>query len=164
MLHLIDTINEKIGSYAGLLLIVMTLMMTYEVASRRIFGEPTSWAWPLCCQLQCTIAALAGGYCLLRQAHVRMDVLYSRLSHRKRAIMDIATFILVLLFLGIALWKTTEMGLLSFSLMEHDVRGFKPYIWHLKLIIIPLGVLLFLLQELAEITRSLQFLRGREQQ
>ena len=164
MLHLIDTINDKVGSYAGLLLVVMTLMMTYEVVARRVFGDPTSWAWPLCCQLQCIIAALAGGYCLLHKAHVRMDVLYSRLSHKKRAIMDITTFILVLLFLGIALWRTTEMGLLSFSLMEHDVRGFKPYIWHLKLIIIPSGVLLLLLQEIAEFTRNIHFLRGRGQQ
>lgn len=158
LLHLIDTINEKIGSYTGFLLIVMTFMMTYEVVSRRIFGDPTSWAWSMSTQLQCIIVALAGGYCLLHHAHVRMDALYSRLSPRQRAITDIATFVFVLLVLGVMLWRTTEMGLLSFSLREHDVRGFRPYIWHLKLIIIPGGVLLLLLQELAEFIRSLQFL------
>jgi len=164
LLRVIDTINEKVGSYAGLLVLVMIFMMTYEVVARRFFGQPTSWAWPMCCQLQCIIAALAGGYCLLHQAHVRMDVFYSRFSERNKAIMDIATFVFVLLFLGVALWKATEMGLLSFSLLERDVRGFKPYIWYLKFIIIPGGILLFLLQEIAEFTRKLQLVFGRRQQ
>lgn len=164
MLHVIDTINEKVGSYTGFLLVAMIFMMTYEVVSRRLFNSPTSWAWSLSTQLECIIVALAGGYCLLHHAHVRMDAVYSRLSERNRAIIDVTTFVLVLLVLGVMLWRTLEMGILSVSLWEHDVRGFRPYIWHLKLIIIPGGVLLFLLQELAEFTRSLRFLRRKRHQ
>lgn len=158
MLHVIDTINEKVGYYASFLLIVMTFMITYEVVARRLFNSPTSWAWSLSTQLECIIAALAGGYCLLHHAHVRMDAVYSRISERSRAMIDITTFVFVLLVLGVMLWRALEMGILSVSLWEHDVRGFRPYIWHLKLIIIPGGILLFLLQELAEFTRGLRFL------
>jgi len=164
LLRFIDTINDKVGSYAGLLLVAMTIMMTYEVVARRLFNSPTSWAWPLCVQLQLVVAALAGGYCLLHKAHVRMDVFYSRFSPKKQAIMDIATFIFVLIFLGVAMWRVTEMGLLSFSLLETANVGFRPYVWHLKLIIIPLGVLLLLLQEIAEFVRNLHVARGRRQQ
>lgn len=164
MLRVIDAINEKVGFYTSFLLVAMTFMMTYEVVARRLFNSPTSWAWSISTQLECIIAALAGGYCLLHHAHVRMDAVYSRISERSRAIIDIATFVLVLLVLGVMLWRTLEMGLLSFSLLEYDVRGFRPYIWHLKLIIIPGGVLLFLLQEIAEFTRSLQFLLRKRQQ
>ncbi len=163
MLRLIDAINEKIGSYAGLLLVVMTFMMTWEVVARRLFNSPTSWAWPLCVQLQLVVAALAGGYCVLHKAHVRMDVFYSRLSPKKQAIMDLATFVFVLIFLGVAMWRATEMGLLSFSVLETTNVGFKPPIWHLKLIIVPLGILLFLLQEIAEFIRNLRVARGRGQ-
>lgn len=155
-MHIVDTVNDKIGSYIGLTVVVMTLMMTYEVLSRRLFNNPTSWAWPLCVQMQVVVAALAGGYCLLSKAHVRMDVIYSRFSPRTRAVIDIATFIFVLLFLGVALWKATVMGLLSFSGSERSISGFRPYIWHLKLIVIPLGILLFLVQEIAEFIRNLQ--------
>ena len=164
MLHVIDTINEKVGFYASFLIIIMVLMMTYEVVVRRLFNNPTSWAWPLCCQLECIIAALAGGYCLLHHAHVRMDAIYSRLPERRRAALDIATFAFALLVLVVMLWRTSEAGLLSASLLETANVGFRPYIWHLKLIIIPGGVLLFLLQEIAEFTRSLQFLLSKRHQ
>ena len=110
MLHVIDTINEKVGFYASFLIIIMVLMMTYEVVVRRLFNNPTSWAWPLCCQLECIIAALAGGYCLLHHAHVRMDAIYSRLPERRRAALDIATFVFALLVLGVMLWRTSEAG------------------------------------------------------
>lgn len=163
MLRLIDAINEKVGSYAGLLLVVMTIMMTWEVVARRFFNSPTSWAWPLCVQLQLVVAALAGGYCLLHKAHVRVDVIYSRLSPKKQAIMDLATFVFVLIFLGVAMWRATEMGLRSFSLLETANVGFRPPVWHLKLIIIPSGILLFLLQEIAEFIRNLRVARGRGQ-
>lgn len=163
MLRLIDAINEKVGSYTGFLLVVMTIMMTWEVVARRFFNSPTSWAWPLCVQLQLVVAALSGGYCLLHKAHVRMDVFYSRLSPKKQAIMDLATFVFVLIFLGVAMWRATEMGLLSFSVLETANVGFKPPIWHLKLIIIPSGILLFLLQEIAQFIRNLRVARGRGQ-
>ena len=161
MLRLIDAINEKIGSYTGFLLVIMTIMMTWEVVARRFFNSPTSWAWPLCVQLQLVVAALSGGYCLLHNAHVRMDVFYSRLSPKKQAIMDLATFVFVLIFLGVAMWRATEMGLLSFSVLETANVGFRPPIWHLKLIIIPSGILLFLLQEIAQFIRNLRVARGR---
>lgn len=161
MLRLIDAINEKVGSYTGFLLVVMTIMMTWEVVARRFFNSPTSWAWPLCVQLQLVVAALSGGYCLLHNAHVRMDVFYSRLSPKKQAIMDLATFVFVLIFLGVAMWRATEMGLLSFSVLETANVGFRPPIWHLKLIIIPSGILLFLLQEIAQFIRNLRVARGR---
>jgi len=163
LLRLIDAINEKVGSYTGFLLVVMTIMMTWEVVARRFFNSPTSWAWPLCVQLQLVVAALSGGYCLLHKAHVRMDVFYSRLSPKKQAIMDLATFVFVLIFLGVAMWRATEMGLLSFSVLETANVGFKPPIWHLKLIIIPSGILLFLLQEIAQFIRNLRVARGRGQ-
>jgi TRAP-type mannitol/chloroaromatic compound transport system permease small subunit len=163
LLRLIDAINEKIGSYTGFLLVIMTFMMTWEVVARRFFNSPTSWAWPLCVQLQLVVAALSGGYCLLHKAHVRMDVFYSRLSPKKQAIMDLATFVFVLIFLGVAMWRATEMGLLSFSVLETANVGFKPPIWHLKLIIIPSGILLFLLQEIAQFIRNLRVARGRGQ-
>jgi TRAP-type mannitol/chloroaromatic compound transport system permease small subunit len=161
LLRLIDAINEKVGSYTGFLLVVMTIMMTWEVVARRFFNSPTSWAWPLCVQLQLVVAALSGGYCLLHNAHVRMDVFYSRLSPKKQAIMDLATFVFVLIFLGVAMWRATEMGLLSFSVLETANVGFRPPIWHLKLIIIPSGILLFLLQEIAQFIRNLRVARGR---
>lgn len=163
-LSIIDSINEKVGYYTSFLLLVMTFMMTYEIISRRLFNNPTSWAWPLCVQVECIIAAFAGGYCLLHNAHVRVDVVYTRFSARKRAIIDIATFVFVLLFLGIALWKSLEMGWISFSLTEHSMSGFEPPIWHLKFIILPIGVLLILLQALAEFTRSLRSLGGKTEQ
>jgi TRAP-type mannitol/chloroaromatic compound transport system permease small subunit len=158
LLHIINTTNEKIGSYIGLLLIAMTIMMTYEVVGRRLFNSPTSWAWPMCVQCQVILAALAGGYCVLHEAHVRMDVIYSRLSRRLRAALDVATFAFVLIFLGVGLWTTLEAGLLSFSLKEYVLVGFKPPIWHLKLVVIPLGILLFLFQAVAKFVRNLQVL------
>jgi len=164
VLRVIDAINEKVGFYTSFLLIAMTFIITYEVVARRLFNSPTSWAWSISTQLECIIAALAGGYCLLHHAHVRMDAIYSLLPERRRAALDIATFVFALLVLGVMLWRTGEAGLLSASLLETANVGFRPYIWHLKFIIIPGGVLLFLLQEIAEFTRSLQFLLRKRQQ
>lgn len=111
MLSIIDSVNDKVGNYTSFLLLLMTFMMAYEVISRRLFNSPTSWAWPLCVQLECIIAAFAGGYCLLHNAHIRVDIVYTRFSARGRTIIDIATFVFVLLFFGYSALGITGNGM-----------------------------------------------------
>jgi len=152
----IDATNEKIGNYVSILLIPMTLMMTWEIVSRRLFNIPTSWAWPLCVQVECVLAGLAGGYCFLHHMHVRVDIIYTHFSERKRTIVELVICVLALFALGLALWSSIDMGTVSFGFREYTMSGFRPPIWHLKLLVIPLAIVFFLLQVLATLKHNLQ--------
>lgn len=107
-----------------------------------------------------TFAVLAGAYTCLHNGHIRMDVLYSKLSQRGKVIMDLATAFFFILFLGVLIWKGGELTALSISGMEKSDSAWGPVLWPTKLII-PIGSFLLLLQVLANLVRDLTSVEGR---
>ena len=62
---------------------------------------------------------LGGAYTLLRDAHVRVDVLYGRLSRRARALVDLAGTVLLLVpFTALVLWLSWPAVRNSWSVLE----------------------------------------------
>jgi TRAP-type mannitol/chloroaromatic compound transport system permease small subunit len=99
-----DKVNGITGLMMGIVSLVMMCIVIYEVTSRYIFNAPTLWAMEINQYLFCAMSLLAGGYCLLRDGHVRVDVLYPKLSPKALAITDFCTFPLALLFCGLLIW------------------------------------------------------------
>ena len=100
------------------------------------------------------MTALGGGYALLRGSHVRVDILYSRFSDRRKAIIDLATSLLFFAFIGVLLWQSGEAALWSLKLRESSPTQFAPPLYPVKMAIV-LGFLIILLQGLAKFTRDM---------
>ena len=59
----------------------MMLTMSYEVFARYLFNRPTIWVLEVNQYILCFYVALTGGYCMLHDVHVNVEIIYEKFSH-----------------------------------------------------------------------------------
>lgn len=160
LLDIIDKVNERVGTVIAFGLIVMMFIMLYEVVLRYIFDSPTIWAWDVNGLLFSAVLVLGGGYVLLHKGHVRLDILFERLSPRGRLIADIATFPVFLIFLSVVVWQGGRMAYSSLVMGQHTLGFFNAPIYPTKIAFCVAAALL-LLQGIAIFTRNVIALKGK---
>ena len=160
----IDSINGWIGEGLHFPVVLLLALLTFaEVIMRYMFNAPTIWSRDVCLQLQGLILALGGGYVLLHDAHVRVDILVSRLSPRKRAIVDLCASLFFFFALGIFVWLAAEYAWDATVVKERWTSIWMPPIYPLKILVAVGGVLL-LLQGLSKFIRDLIFVLSSRKQ
>lgn len=161
-LHGIDAINERVGKGISILVVCMIGILCWEVILRYGFNSPTIWAHEVGGHVFAAYSVLGGAYVLLVNEHVRSDVVYARLSPRGRAILDLVTFPLFFMLLGIILVEGAEMALSSIKVREITVSFLRSPVYPVKACI-PIAAFLMLLQGLAHFIRALALvITGRE--
>lgn len=162
LLHGIDAINERAGKAISILVVCMTGILCWEVILRYAFNAPTIWAHEVSCHIFAAYSVLGGAYVLLVNEHVRSDVVYARFSPRGRAILDLVTFPLFFMLLGILLVEGIPMALQSIAVREVTVSFLHSPVYPIKACI-PIAAFLMLLQGLAHFIRALALvITGRE--
>jgi TRAP-type mannitol/chloroaromatic compound transport system permease small subunit len=161
LLTTIDAVITTVGKLASLILLLVIAVVIYEVVMRDILRLPTTWAMEMSQFLFGSSFALAGAYTLLNKGHVRMDVIYAKLSAKGQAIMDIITSIFMIIFLGVLIWKGGEYALRSIRLMDRSMSAWAPLFWPTK-IMIPISASLLLLQALAQLVRDIITIIGNK--
>jgi TRAP-type mannitol/chloroaromatic compound transport system permease small subunit len=141
------------GRAWGLTIVVVTLSVMYEVVSRGVFGQGTLWSNETTIYVSATAYLIAGGYALLYQRHVRIDVVYQMFSPRARARVDLLTFVFFLIYAGALTWVGAQMAWTSFMQGETTGSPWNPPIWPVKMAI-PIAGLLLLLQGIANLLRE----------
>ncbi len=120
----VDRLNAAIGRGVSWLVLLMVVVGGFNALARysgRFIGvNLSSNAWlELQWYLFSLVFLLAAADTLRRNGHVRVDVLYGRLSKRHRAMIDIAGIVLFLLpFCVFALWSSWPTVLASWQVME----------------------------------------------
>jgi TRAP-type mannitol/chloroaromatic compound transport system permease small subunit len=160
-LKLIDTVNDKVGNFLSYFLFFFFLLLLMEVVLRYFFNSPTVWANELAQMLFGAYAILAGGYILRTGGHVNVDILYSHLSKKSRAALDIGTSLLFFLFCGMLLIYGGSLAWDSLSRFEHSQSAWNPPLYPAKLMI-PLAALLLMLQGLAKLIRDILILSNMD--
>ncbi len=153
---LIDTINEWTGRIVAWLFIPFTLLVVADVFTRYVLRNP--WFYiDVNIQIMGTLIVLGGGYSFLHQSHIGVDTIVSRLSPRKRAIIDLILFPIFVGSIGALLWKTGIAAWDAWVWKErYSFSALLPIIYPYKTIIV-LGVLLVLLQGTVKFIRDLLF-------
>ena len=151
---IIDKINEKIGKLACYSLLVIMLIQTMEVVLRYVFNSPTIWAWDINGQIFAAAGMIAGAYALLHDTHIRIDLLYRNWSARKKVIVDLLSYGIVLIVFAVVIWQGTEMAWWSWKTDEHANSYFAPILWPVKSCLPIAGFLIFI-QGLSKIGRIL---------
>ena len=161
IVHIIDSISNWSGKAISFLLLVIIAVLIYEVVLRYFLNSPTFWAHETTQQMFGVYSILLGAYTLCHFGHVNMDVLYSRLSVRRKALLDVFTSAFFFFWCGVLLIYGTKFAVKAISIWEHSSTPFGPPVWDIKLMI-PLGALLIILQGLAKFFRDLNIaLTGR---
>lgn len=153
-LKIIDKISDYSGKAVSVLIPITVLIMGYEVVARYVFNRPTLWVHELSVMFFGTFLIIGGAQTLLHGGHVNMDLLYSRLSVRGRAVLDLFTFPIFLAFMLVLLYKGGQAALHSVAMLEHASSQWAPPLYPFRLVL-PLGALLLLLQGLAGFVRNL---------
>jgi len=159
LLKVIDFISEwtaRVFCWSG---VVLILVLVYEVTARYVFNAPTIWAGDVTCMLTGTIIILGLAYVSKHHGHIRVDVFYTHLSPRGKAIIDVVGALMFLFPLLILLIKTSILKIL-FSWSMHEKLMFShwyPPATPMRAVMF-LGLFLFALQGVAEFIRDLHLL------
>lgn len=150
---LVDRVNSWIGRLCAWSIFLVTAVVVYEVISRGVFGMATTWANETTIYLSASAYLIAGGYALAHRRHVRIDLIYDRLSPRMRVRLDLFTFVFFVIYVGALLWVGTTLAWSSFLQGEGTGTPWNPPIWPVRFAI-PLAGLLLLLQGIANLLRD----------
>ena len=154
LLKIIDGISDWSGKIFAFLLWPGVVVLVYEVAARHIFNAPTIWAHGMTQRIFAAYYFICGAYISLHKSHITMDLIYNRFSLRKRAVLDIVSFLFFISFCGVLLWYGSRYAWSSLIRLEPCNTPFRAPLYPVKLMI-PLGSLLIILQELAQLWRNL---------
>ncbi|MEM8961587.1 MAG: TRAP transporter small permease subunit [Acidobacteriota bacterium] len=161
----VDRLSERLGALVGWLTLGMVLIGAFNAIARyvgRFIGHNLSSN--LFIELQwylfSVVFLLGASYALRRSAHVRVDVLYGRLSRRARAWIDILGTVLFLLpfcITGIFLSWPTVRNSWAVREVSPDPGGLARY--PIKTLIL-VAFALLVLQGLAELVKHIETLRA----
>jgi len=171
--RLIDAINDRLGKLVYWLVLAAVLLSTVNAVFRYLFslmqhlGMSLEWyinsatAWlELQWYLFAAIFLLCAGYTLLRNEHIRIDVLYGRYSKRTQTWVDILGGLFFLLPICIIIGWLGYRYLFLSSFLESEHSANSPLLtWPVK-ILVPIGFGLLALQGVSEILKRIAFLAG----
>ena len=119
----------------------------------RVIRYPQWWVFDVTLFAAGTTYVVGGAYTMLKNTHVKMDVLYIRLTPRKQSFLDVLTFSGFAIFCGALVWLGGERALEATIAGETFFSAWNPPLWPV-LWTIPIGGLLILLQGLAKFIRD----------
>jgi TRAP-type mannitol/chloroaromatic compound transport system permease small subunit len=159
---LLDTLITRIGRAAAWLNLLLVLVVMAQVVLRYGFNRGLVPLEELMWHLYATAFMLGLSYALVRDAHVRVDLLHDRWSPRARAWVEIAGILCLLLPFAFVIWhQSLDWVATSWRLGESSTSPTGlPYRWAIKAVI-PLGFTLLLLAALGRLSRQLPIALGR---
>lgn len=157
---LIDALNRAVGRATGWLVLVAVLISAGNAVSRKTLNLSSNAMLEIQWYLFAAVFLLCAGYTLLNKEHVRVDLVYARLTRRNQLLVEIfgtLAFLLPMVLLILVLswppfveaWESGEMSSNAGGLIR----------WPVKLLI-PIGFLLLLLQALSELIKDVAELLG----
>ncbi|MGI3168370.1 TRAP transporter small permease subunit [Pseudooceanicola sp. C21-150M6] len=141
----ITTFNRFIGRWVSLLVMVIFVLLLADVVMRYIVGQPAIWTSELATLIFGGYAVIAGGFLLSERGHVNVDIFYGSLSAKRKALVDIITWPLFFVFVGVLLWQGYDIAHEAIVDMERSNSMWKAPLWPTKSLI-PIAAILLLLQ------------------
>jgi TRAP-type mannitol/chloroaromatic compound transport system permease small subunit len=150
----IDTVNDFIGRCVSFLIFPIIVVILYEVVMRYFLKLSQDWVPETSQYLFGALFLLGGGYVLLHNGHVKLDILYDRLSARTKALLDICTFVLLLMYGVVLIWKGGLTAWDSLMTLERSQSGWSPLMFPIRFGI-PIGAALLVLQGIVKFIRDI---------
>lgn len=158
--RLIDWINERVGRSVMWLVLIAVVISAGNALVRKLFNTSSNALLEIQWYLFATIFMLAAGYTFLRNEHVRIDILTSRLSPRGQNIVDVIGIVFFLLPMAVLiLWLSWPIVMTSLASGEMSQNSGGLIRWPVKMML-PLGLGLLVLQAFSELVKRIAFLAG----
>ena len=155
----VDFASEKVGRLAMLLVFVMIGVLLLDAVTRNIINIPLSWCVEMA---QFTMAAyyiLGGAYSMQLGDHVRMDLIYDRVSEKTKAKLDVATSGCLLFYLVCLLVGSISSTIYAIETGQRKFSMWNPSMIPIKVIMV-FGIVLMLLQAVSMLFKDISKARG----
>ncbi|MCF8154262.1 MAG: TRAP transporter small permease subunit [Rhodoferax sp.] len=156
----VDGVNTLVGRLTMWLILATTLISAGNALVRKIFNMSSNGLLEIQWYLFAAVFMLGAGYGFLKNSHVRIDFISTKLSDRARNWVDVLGIAFVLIpfcLITIALGWPFFMQALVSGEMSQNAGGLIRWPAY---VLIPLGFALLLLQALSEMVKRVAFLRG----
>lgn len=155
-----DRISDYVGYLAAALIFVMGATLMFDAFTRNVVNMPVHWAVEF---TQFTLAAyyfMGGAFTLKNDSHVRMDLIYSSLSERGRAWINLATAVCLIFYLAVTLIGGISSLEYAIETNERRFSIWNPSVIPIKALLVAC-LILMLMQAVALVFKNLATLRGK---
>ena len=160
MTRVIDRLNATVGEAMSWAILAVVLLSAGNAIVRKVFNTGSNAALELQLYLFAAIFLLNGGNTLLRNEHIRIDVLFVKLSERKRLWIDVFGILVFLLPAAVmTAWMTLPVLVRTFVGSEHSANKGGLLLWPAWALVV-VGFVLLILQALAELVKRIAQLQG----
>ena len=158
--RIIDWLSERIGHTFYWLVLVTVLISAANAVVRKAFNVSSNSFLEIQWYLFSAIFLFLAGYTLMRNDHVRIDVVAGRLSKRAQTWIDIVGTVFFLFpMAGLLMWLSWPVFVDAYQRHEISTNAGGLVIWPARLLV-PIGFLLLLIQGVSELIKRVAFLRG----
>jgi TRAP-type mannitol/chloroaromatic compound transport system permease small subunit len=157
----VDALNEHVGKWVYWLVLIMVLESAGNAIVRKVFDWSSNSLLELQWYLFSAVFLLCAGWTLLRNDHVRIDILQSRYSPKAQAWVDVFGAVFFLMpMVAIFFWLSSPWFWRSYT--EHEISGSAGglILWPAR-VLVPIGFALLGLQGLSELVKRIAFLAGK---
>ena len=158
--RIIDRLSERIGHTFYWLVLATVLISAGNAVVRKAFNVSSNSFLEIQWYLFSAIFLFLAGYTLLRNDHVRIDVIAGRLSKRAQTWIDIVGTVFFLFpMAALLMWLSWPVFVDAYQRHEISTNAGGLIIWPARLLV-PIGFLLLLIQGVSELIKRFAFLRG----
>ncbi|MDI9348384.1 MAG: TRAP transporter small permease subunit [Candidatus Symbiobacter sp.] len=158
--NIIDRINNNIGKFVMWLVLITVIISCANALSRKILNLSSNAFFELQWYGFAAIFMLGGGYTLLKQAHVRIDVVLLRFARRTQVKIEIFGLIFFLFPMSLAVIYLSVPTLLNkFMTGEMSSNAGGLIRWPVYSLM-PIGFFLLALQGISELIKRFGHLAG----
>lgn len=154
----VDAIGRTVGRAAMYLIFVMMSILLYSSISKTFF-MPSIWTLEMAQFAMVAYYLFGGAYSMQLGEHVRMDLLYGAWTDRTKAWVDCFTILFLVFYLAILLYGGISSTDYALQYGERSYSAWRPYMAPIK-IMACLGILLMLLQAIAELFKDIAKIKG----
>jgi len=156
----IDALTERIGRIVYWLILIVVLISAANATVRKAFNYSSNSFLEIQWYLFSAIFLFGAGYVLMRNEHVRIDIVAGRLSIRAQNWIDVFGILFFLLPMAAVIgWFSIPLFMDSFTRNEVSTNSGGLIIWPARLMV-PVGFTLLILQAISELIKRIAFLRG----
>ena len=152
--------NRYVGRFAMYLIFLLGGILFVSTLSRLIVGAPVNWALEMSQFILSAYYLLGGAYAVQLDSHVRMDIFYSSLTPKNRALTDAITILFVVFYLVVLFAGGISSTNYAIVYKQQNYSAWAPLLWPIKLVM-TIGVFLMLLQAISTFFKDIAAARGK---
>lgn len=157
---LIDALTERVGKSIIWLVLLVTLIAAGNAMMRYTINYSSNAFLEIQWYLFSAIFLFGAGYTLMRNEHVRIDLIAGRLSKRAQAWIDIFGILLFLLPMAVTvMYLSWPIFVLAWQNNEQSSNAGGLPLWPVRLLV-PIGFFLLVIQAISELIKRFGFLLG----